>query len=107
MLKINDKRRRVGHLVLAKTLALLQARDVTARVLVERVGIHLVTAQEWLRALKKERTIHICGWMQDSLGRDTTAVFRLGQGLDAPRRKLTPAQRQARYRERKARGANS
>jgi hypothetical protein len=106
MLKTEHVQRRVGHMVLAKTLALLQARDVTARLLVERVGIHLVTAQEWLRALKKERTIHICGWMQDSLGRDTTAIFRLGQGIDVPRKKLTSAQRQARYRERKSRGTN-
>lgn len=96
-----NKFRKVSHQVLAQTFKLLLNGPITAHELAEHTGIHLVTAQEWLRSLRKEEVVHITGWLADSLGRDVTAVYSIGKGKDKPRHKLTPAQRTARYRTRK------
>ena len=94
------KQMKVGHMTLAKTLALLMVGPTTTHEISEHIGIHLVTAQEWMRALRKEGTVHIVGWLPDRLDRDCTPVYALGAGKDKPRRKLSGAARAARYRER-------
>ena len=74
---------------------------VTAHDAVEVAGLHIVTAQHLMRCLKKHKVVHIAAWEVDKLGRDATPVYALGPGRDKPRRKLTPAQRQARCRAKK------
>jgi hypothetical protein len=94
------KVRKVNAATLARTLKLMQVRPfVSAALVADRVGIHIITAQEWMRCLRKERAIHISGWAKDTLGRDASPLYALGPGLDAPRAKLTPAQRTQRYRD--------
>jgi predicted ArsR family transcriptional regulator len=95
------KYRKISYVALAKTMKLLMDGPATAHEVSEVTGIHVVTAQEWMRSLHKEGCVHIGGWIHDSLGRDTTAVYHLGKGLDKPRHKFTPAERQARHRARK------
>ena len=95
------KFRKINQLVMAQTVKLLLDGPATAHEVAEHTGIHLVTAQEWMRCLRKEGAVHISGWLADRLGRDTTAVFQLGIGKDKPRHKFTPAERQARHRARK------
>jgi predicted ArsR family transcriptional regulator len=98
-LKSLTKYRKVSYIVLAKTLKLLMAGPITAHELSEDVGIHLITAQEWMRSLHKEKAVYISGWLPDRLGRDVTAVYAAGSKPDKPRGKLTPAERSHRYRE--------
>lgn len=95
------KQRKVSHIALAKTLRMLLEGPVTAHEVAEETGIHIVTAQEWMRSLRKEQAVHISGWLPDGLGRDATAVYSAGKGKDKPRHKLTQAQRQARHRAKK------
>lgn len=95
------KFRKVNQLVMAQTIKLLMESPHTAHEIAEHTGIHIVTAQEWMRSLRKEGVVHIDGWIPDGLGRDTTAVYKLGKGRDKPRHKFTAAERQARYRARK------
>lgn len=74
---------------------------MTAHEAVEATGIHVVTAQNLLRCLRKHRVVHVAAWEPDSRGRDMTPVYAFGKGRDKPRRKLTAAERQARSRAKK------
>ena len=100
-----SKLRKVNHRTMAQTLKILLDGPATAHEVAEHTGIHLITAQEWMRALRKEGVVHIGGWLADSLGRDVTAVYQLGKGRDKPRHKFTHAERQARHRARKKQAA--
>jgi predicted ArsR family transcriptional regulator len=93
------KYRKINYVALAKTMKLLMDGPATAHEVSEVTGIHVVTAQEWMRSLHKEGCVHIGGWIPDGLGRDTTAVYQLGKGRDKPRHKFTAAERQARHRQ--------
>lgn len=74
---------------------------MTAHDAVDVAGLHIVTAQHLMRCLKKHKVVHIAAWEVDSMGRDAIPVYALGAGRDKARRKLTPAQRQARVRAKK------
>lgn len=95
------KQVKVGHMTLAKTLAFLMRQPATPQDISAYTGVHLVTAQEWMRALRKERTVHISAWEPDTRGRDMTPVYTLGVGVDAKRRRKPQAQVAAEYRARK------
>jgi predicted ArsR family transcriptional regulator len=100
-LKPLNKYRKVSYVVLAQTIKLMLDGPITAHELSEHTGIHVVTAQEWMRSLHKEGVVHINGWLPDALGRDVTAVYKMGNGKDKPRHKFTAAERQARHRAKK------
>jgi hypothetical protein len=91
---------KVSHAVLAQTMQLLMQGTVTAQQLCSHTGVHLITAQEWLRALRIAKTVHVVGWLPDSLGRDATPVYGMGEGTDKPRAKMSRAEISKRYRER-------
>ena len=80
----------------------LLENPISAHDAVETTGIHLTTAQNLLRCLKKHKVVHITAWDPDSLGRDVTPVYALGAGRDKPRRKKSAAERQRQCRQRKA-----
>lgn len=100
-LKSLKKSRRITHIILAKTLKALLDGPVTPQEVAEITGVRLATAQEWMRALRKEECVHIGGWVPDSRGRDATAVYKLGAGKDKPRFKVSDTEKSRRYRERK------
>jgi predicted ArsR family transcriptional regulator len=97
---IKAHRVKISHAVLAQTLQLLMHGTVTAQQLSSHTGVHLVTAQEWLRALKEAQTVRVVGWLPDSIGRDATPVYGMGAGADTPRAKQSRAAISKRYRER-------
>lgn len=86
---------------MARTIALLNQGPITAAKLAVEAEVHLVTAQTWLRELRKQGVVHIDQWLQDSLGRDCIPVYRLGEGEDRSRRRTPRAEIMRRYRERK------
>lgn len=73
----------------------------TAHDLSHETGLHIVTAQSLMRTLKKHKVVHVSAWETDRLGRDTTPVYKLGEGRDKPRRRMTQSERQQRYRNKK------
>lgn len=95
MIKVNQD-------MYARALRMLLDDPITAHDLAEETGMHVVTAQSFMRALQSHEVVHITDWERDSMGRDSTPVYKLGAGKDKPRRKMTAAERQARHRAKKA-----
>lgn len=71
------------------------------RELAELTGLHYVTVLQYTREMYRAGACHICMWEQDKRGLDMVKVYKLGDGKDAKRRRLTPGERQARYRAKK------
>jgi len=92
---------RVNQDMYARALKLLLDGPLEAEELVLETGMHRKTANSLLSALYKHKVVHICAWEKDSYGRDCKPVYKLGEGRDKPRQKLTASERQKRYRARK------
>ena len=102
--------RRRQHKVNASAYARLCAAmipgDLTCAELAEETGLHLVTVYQYTRELHAHGAVHIARREPDARGRHNIKVYKLGPGKDAKPVRLTPAERQARVRERK-RAVNS
>lgn len=72
--------------MLAKAVGLLLRGPCTARRIAQETGLHQKTVYELLRAMSKYEAAHISAWQEDTLGRQSIAVFSLGGGSDAARR---------------------
>jgi hypothetical protein len=83
-----------GHLV-----RLLIDGDRTCEELAEETGLHIVTVLQYTREMHKAGAIHIARYEPDALGRHNTKVYKLGIGKDAPRVRLTSAEKMARLRD--------
>lgn len=65
-------------------------------------GISRASTERIVAGLHANKAIHVDGWLDDSMGRPSIAVFTLGAGKDASRRTAkTGSQRQRAYRERR------
>lgn len=95
------KAARVNHIVMGQTMALLKAGPVTAQTVAQKTGVHIVTAQDWLRELRQQRVVFVSGWLPDSLGRDAVPVYEFGSEPDEPKRSLSRAEISKRYRQRR------
>lgn len=93
---------KVNQETYARVFASLLHGPATCHELVVETGLHLVTMQSLMRCLKKHKVVHIVAWEKDTRGRDTTAVFAFGIGVNKKRSKMTPAERTAAYRARQA-----
>jgi predicted ArsR family transcriptional regulator len=89
---------KVNQSTYARVFKLLLHDPATAHEIVEETGLHIITAQSLMRTLRRHRVVHICAWERDSMGRDAIPVYRLGEGKDKARRKMTAAERQAKHR---------
>ncbi len=70
----------------------------TAYDIANETGLHVITTQSYLRALHKEKAVHIVGWVKNTRGVDTTHIYKIGIGSDKPRSKMTRAEIAKRYR---------
>ena len=73
----------------------------TCTELAEVTGLHYVTVLQYTRELHAAGAAHICMWEKDIHGRDAIKVYKIGEGKDAKRQKLSAAQRQARSRSKR------
>ena len=71
---------------------------MTCQELAEHTGLHYVTVLQYTRELHAAGAAHICCWEKDCYGRDSLKVYKIGEGKDAKRQKMSMAERQARYR---------
>ena len=103
-MSVQQRQVKLNHLLTAMAVKLLQDKvSVTSHQMAEHTGWHLLTAQGLLRALHKQRCVHVVGWIKDPMGRDTTRIYAIGDGFDKPRARFTRAEIARRYRERKKR----
>lgn len=52
----------------------------------EMTGLHYVTVLQYTREIHKAGAAHIASWETDSRGRDCVRIYKLGRGVDAPRK---------------------
>jgi hypothetical protein len=92
---------RLGALSMAKITRALLEGPCSIRELQVISGLSVNTLHTYMRALRKEGVIHICGWEKDATGRDSLRVYKLGAGKDAPRTRKSKAQIARECRKRK------
>ena len=92
---------KVNAMCQAQLVKLLLEGTHTCYELAQATGLHYVTVLHYCRELHKAGAAHIAMWEKDSRGRDLLKVYKLGAGKDAKRRKMTAAERQRKYREKK------
>jgi hypothetical protein len=88
---------KINQILYAKMIRML-VDGCSAQTICLETGLHLVTAQSYLRSLHREGAVHIIGWVKNKRGADTTQIFKLGVGEDKPRAKLTRNEIAKRYR---------
>lgn len=71
--------------------------------LAELTGLHVWTIRGYVDALHRVQMAHITHWDKDGMGRDVTAYYSLGFGIDMPREQKTGAQKAREYRARQRR----
>lgn len=101
---MNTKRgaSRIGHICIAKMIGALLHGPQTVAELSELSGLTEYTVRRYVKAMRKERAVHISAWDEDAAGRATAAAYSLGEGRDAkrPLRPRDNAIRMRKYRER-------
>lgn len=85
----------------AQLIKLLLEGTYSCAELAEETGLHYVTVLEYTRELHRAKAAHISMWEKDGRGRDMIKIYKIGEGRDARRSKLTPAQRQQRVRDKR------
>jgi predicted ArsR family transcriptional regulator len=93
--------RKLNAITQAQLIKLLLEGIYTCEQLAEETGLHYVTVLQYTRELHRFGAAHISSWEKDCRGRDIIKVYRLGEGKDAKRHKMTDSQRQARYRSKR------
>lgn len=99
--------RKINAIAQASLIKLLLEGIYTCQQLAKETGLHYVTVLQYTRELHNAGACHISSWEKDARGRDVIKVYKLGEGRDAKRKRLTGAQRQARTREKRKAGEMS
>jgi hypothetical protein len=92
---------KVNAMSQAQLVKLLLDGTHTCYELAEASGLHYITVLHYCRELHKAGAAHIAMWEKDSRGRDLLKVYKLGAGKDAKRSKMSSAERQQKYRDKK------
>lgn len=91
---------KVNAMSYAKMLKEIELRGKNVDEVAAATGLSTFAVRGYLKALLKERLIHITHWTTDTRGRDVTAHYMLGFGVDRPRRNKSRAQVREDYQER-------
>jgi len=85
----------------AQLIKLLLDGVYTCHELAEQSGLHYVTVLQYTRELHSAGAVHICAWEKDGRGRDAIKIYKIGEGTDARRKKMTAAERKVKSRTKK------
>lgn len=86
------------------TLMCLVGKKSTVATICTSTGVTRQTIYKTLRALEVAKVARICDWNQDDSGRAVEPVWGLGSDPSIPRQRLTNAEKQKAYRQRKKKG---
>lgn len=85
-----------------RLLTAMLTAPASLRELEDKTGIHYETLRPLMKALHAGGVVHITGWRIDGMNRASIALYQLGFGPDAPKRKpKTPAQRSMKYKNKR------
>ena len=93
---------KVNALSYAHMVKLMLEGLYTVKEIAEQTGLHYVTVCQYSRELHRVGAAHICAWQPDARDRDAIKIYKIGEGKDAKRRKLSASERQRRHRAGKA-----
>lgn len=89
---------KINAITQAKLIKLLLEGTYTCKELAEMTGLHYVTVLQYTRELHRAKAAYISAWDKDPRGRDLAKIYKLGEGRDAKRQKITAGDRQRAYR---------
>lgn len=97
----------------AKFIEILLTTGGTVDEIVEYTGFHENTVYRYVNSLRElrcpddhhHRRLRIIEWAPDSRGFRTCPVYKLDKGRDAPKARMSEAEKSRNYRQRKARFA--
>jgi hypothetical protein len=92
---------KINALAQAQLIKAMLDGTLTCQELAEETGLHYVTVLQYTRELHAAGAAHICCWEKDILNRDSIKVYKIGEGKDAKRERMSMAERAARYRSKK------
>lgn len=69
----------------ARMIKAMQDKACSNQDLADETGLSPDTCRSYTKALVLQQAAHIESWGKDGLGRDTTARYRMGFGLNMPR----------------------
>ncbi len=95
---------KMGALTYARMIRALHGKPHTKAQLADATGLHVQTIGHYLNALHDEHMVHILDWERDRMGRQTTAIYVWGMGIDAQRTPKTVNQKMRDWRARKRAG---
>ncbi len=93
--QLGRKQIKVGALTYAQLIKHMLEGTYSCKELAELTGLHYLTVCQYARELHAAGAAHISSWEKDSRGRDVTRIYKIGEGRDAKRERMTGAQRQA------------
>jgi len=93
---------KINAITQAQLIKLLLEGTYSCAELAEMTGLHYVTVLQYTRELHRAGAAHICMWDKDGRGRDLMKIYKLGVGKDVKRQRMTGAERQRKYKAKKA-----
>lgn len=92
--RVKREQKRMNPSAFTAMLAAMIERPCSVAYLSEITGLHEWTIRNYAKSLVVGRVAHIAGWEKDSMGRDVTALYKFGFGVNMPRTHKTGAQKQ-------------
>lgn len=94
--------RRMSPWAYAHLVKAMEPGELTCAELAEVTGLCKLTVYHYAKALHQAGMVHITEWRQDSRGRDSIIVYKLGRGKDATRKRITSSQSSKAWRTKRA-----
>jgi hypothetical protein len=89
---------RVNAITNAQLLSKVSEGVFTTHQLSEETGLCIRTIRNYLSAMHKVGVLHITDWEEDTGGRRSLKVYKLGAGKDMPKPRMSNAETRRRYR---------